>query len=165
MACKWGSFRVGSVVFSVVLSAVAALVSLPAAAEPCSEWTVVTLALDGSWGAGTADTQTAAIGSALRKCNAMSGPRSGSDCGAVLRAIKCGWTIGILCGSHRVLAASTDLAAAEKAAEARKNYLASLYGTDLPLCRHIVTVDPEGFVVTKKVAPPEAASTLKGAGR
>ena len=158
MARKWGSFRVGSVVFSVVLPAVAALVSLPAAAEPCSEWTVVTLALDGSWGAGTADTQGAAIASALRKCNAMSGQRS--DCGAELTAIKSGWTIGFLCGAHRVLAASTERAAAEKAAEARKNYLASLYGTDLPLCRHIVTVDPEGFVVTKKVAPPEAASTL-----
>jgi hypothetical protein len=63
-----------------------------------------------------------------------------------------------------VLAASTERGAAEKAAEARKNYLASLYGTDLSLCRHIVTVDPEGFVVIKKVAPPEAASTLKGAG-
>jgi hypothetical protein len=162
MARRWGSSRVGSVVFSIVLPAVGALVSLPAAAEPRPEWTVVTLALDGSWGVGTADTQGAAIASALRKCNAMSGQRS--DCGAEFTAIKSGWTIGFLCGAHRVLAASTQRVAAEQAAEARTIYLAALYGTDLPPCRHIVTVDPEGFVVTKKVASPGVASTLRDAG-
>jgi hypothetical protein len=54
----------------------------------------VTPALDGSWGAGTADTQGTAIGSAFRKCNAMSGQKS--DCGAEFTAIKRGWAIAFL---------------------------------------------------------------------
>src|SRR5688500_15827662 len=112
MARTWGSFRVGSVAPSCVLTALVAVIPLPAAAELCSEWTVVTLARERSWGAGTADSPGAAIASALRKCNAMSGGRS--DCGAEFTAIKCGWTIGFLCRDHRVLAASTDRVAVEQ---------------------------------------------------
>jgi hypothetical protein len=157
-----GSFRVGLVVFGLVLPVVAATgTPLPATAEPFEEWTVVTLARDGSWGAGTADTQSAAIAAALRKCNAMSGQRS--DCGAEFTAIKNGWTIGLLCGDHRALAASTDRVATEQAAEARRSYLATLYGADLPPCRRVLTVDPEGFVIAPKVDGPKAASISRDA--
>lgn len=148
MARTRGGVGVGLVVFGFVAPVVlGAVASLPAGAEPFEEWTVVTLAREGSWGAGTADTQSTAIASALRKCNAMS--VNGSDCGAEFTAIKNGWTIGLLCGNHRVLAASADRVAAEQAADARRMYLASLYGGDLPPCRHILTVDPEGFVIAK----------------
>jgi hypothetical protein len=153
MARIMGNFRVGLVVFGFVLATAR---PVPAAAESFDEWTVVTLARDGSWGAGTADTQGTAIASALRKCNAMSGQRS--DCGAEFTAIKKGWTIGLLCGDHRVLAASTDRVAAEQAAEARRSFIATLYGADLPPCRHILTVDPEGFVIANKVGGSHAAN-------
>jgi hypothetical protein len=89
----------------------------------------------------------------------MSGQKS--DCGAEFTAIKRGWAIAFLCRGHRVLADSTGRVAAEQAAEARRNHLATLYGTDLPPCRHIVTVDPEGFVL-KRLPPPDAASTFRG---
>ena len=152
------------VVFGLVLPAVlAAAIPLPATAEPFEEWTVVTLARDGSWGAGTAETQGAAIASALRKCNAMSGQRS--DCGAEFTAIKNGWTIGLLCGEHRVLAASTDRVAAEQAAKARRSYLATLYGADLPPCQHVLTVDPEGVALATKVGGSTAAIIPKDAAQ
>jgi hypothetical protein len=80
---------------------------VPLAAQHESEWTVVTLARDGSWGVGTSDHYGPALASALRKCEAISGGQS--DCGAEVTAVKQGWTLGILCGDHRVLVAATDL--------------------------------------------------------
>lgn len=142
-------------------SALIALGCTRAGAEPWSEWTVVTLALDGSWGTGTADSQSAAIASALRKCNAMAG--AVNDCGAEFTAIKSGWTIGFLCGEHRVLAAATDHFAAEQQAEDRKRYLATHYGTGFPPCRHIVTIDPDGFVVRTTGPGAKAVTTFNTA--
>jgi hypothetical protein len=55
MAPDWDHRRVGSAVAGLMASALVALGSTAAEAKPCSEWTVVTLALDGSWGTGTAD--------------------------------------------------------------------------------------------------------------
>jgi len=160
MARSKGGFSVGLAAFGFVVPAVLATAApLAEAAEPFEEWTVVTLARDGSWGAATADTQGAAIASAFRKCDAMSG--QSSDCGAEFTVIKNGWTIGLLCGDHRVLAASTDRVAAAQEAEARRRYLASLYGADLPPCRHVLTVDPEGFVTVKKVDGLKAATNSR----
>src|SRR5687768_3932134 len=96
----------------------------PLAAQGDTEWTVVTLARDGSWGVGTAELQGPAIASALRKCNAMSRK---SDCGAEFTAVRRGWTLGILCGDHRVLVAASELATAEEEAQARESSLRTLY--------------------------------------
>jgi hypothetical protein len=89
----------------------------------------------------------------------MSGGRS--DCGAEFTAIKSGWTIGLLCGDHRVLAAATDRVAVEQTVEARKNYLFTFYGDEFPACQHIVTVDSEGLVVAK-AAPSKVTNKLRG---
>jgi hypothetical protein len=126
----------------------ALLVPVPLAAQHESEWTVVTLARDGSWGVGTSEYYGPALASALRKCNAMS--KEQSDCGAEVTAVRQGWTLGILCGDHRVLVAATDLATAILDAEARQASLKDLYGDGLPGCARIVTVDPDSFATPGK---------------
>jgi hypothetical protein len=121
---------------------------VPLAAEHESEWTVVTLARDGSWGVGTSEHYGPALASALRKCNAMS--KEQSDCGAEVTAVRQGWTLGILCGDHRVLVAAPDLETAIQEAEARQTYLRDIYGDSLPGCSRVVLVDPHGFATPTK---------------
>jgi hypothetical protein len=116
---------------------------VPLAAQHESEWTVVTLALDGSWGVGTSEHYGPALASALRKCEAMSAGQS--DCGAEVTAVKQGWTLGILCGDHRVLVAAPDLTTAIMEAQARQMFLRDLYGDSLPNCLCVMWVDPQGF--------------------
>jgi hypothetical protein len=55
------------------LLAIALVSPIPLAAQHEQEWTVVTLALDGSWGVGTSEHYGPALASALRKCEATSG--------------------------------------------------------------------------------------------
>src|ERR1700741_2697170 len=121
-----------------ILTFLAAALAMPAslAAQHYPEWTVVTLARDGSWGAGTSEHYGPALASALRKCEAMAGGQS--DCGAEVTAVRNGWTLGILCGDHRVLVAETNLTAAILKAEARQSYLRDLYGQGLPACSCIM---------------------------
>jgi len=121
----------------------------PSFAEPVGQdWTVVTLAQNGSWGAATDPSQASAIASAIRDCNAMSAVPS--DCGASLSAIRGGWTFAVLCGDYKIIAAERDLAAAEAALLYREIDLASLYVGDLPPCQRVITVDPTGAVCAAK---------------
>lgn len=124
------------------------LLPAPLAAQPVSEWTVVTLALDGSWGVGTAEYYGPALASALRKCESMSDGQS--DCGADVTAVRQGWTLGILCGEHRVLVAATDLSTAILDAQARQMFLKELYGDGMPYCLSVMWVDPQGFAAAPK---------------
>ena len=138
----------------------ALLLPAPLAAQHESEWTVVTLARDGSWGVGTSEHYGPALASALRKCEAMLDGQS--DCGAEVTAIRMGWTLGILCGDHRVLVAATDLTTAIMEAQARQIYLRDLYGDSLPSCSCVMWVDPRGFAASSR-KPLGAART--GLGR
>lgn len=133
--------------FLAFLSAVL-LLPAPLAAQPVSEWTVVTLALDGSWGVGTSEYYGPALASALRKCEAMSNAQS--DCGADVTAVKNGWTLGILCGDHRVLVAASDLTTAIMDAQARQMYLKELYGDAMPDCSCIMWADPRSFAASSR---------------
>jgi hypothetical protein len=138
------------------LLAVLLLSPASVAAQHESEWTVVTLALDGSWGVGTSEYYGPALASALRKCEAMSDGQS--DCGAEVTAVRQGWTLGILCGDHRVLVAATDLTTAIMDAQARQIYLRELYGDSLPSCSCVMWVDPRGFAASSR-KPWSAART------
>ncbi len=95
-----------------------------------TEWIVVTMARDGSWGVGTSEYIGPALASALRKCEASS--KEQSDCGAEVTAVRKGWTLGILCGDHRVLVAGHGATTAIMDAQARQIYLRDLYGETLP---------------------------------
>ena len=129
----------------------------PLAAQHEQEWTVVTLARDGSWGVGTSEYYGPALASALRKCEAMSDGQS--DCGAEVAAVKQGWTLGILCGDHRVLVAATELTTAIMDAQARQMVLRDLYGDGLPSCSCVMWVDPRGFAASSR-KPWGAARTV-----
>lgn len=150
--------RRGTTILGLLLPAVL-MAAVPSAAQGDTEWTLVTLARDGSWGAGTAEQQGPAMASALRKCYAMSRQ---SDCGAEFTAVRRGWTLGILCGDHRVLVAARELVNAYREAQRRESVLRTLYGEALPVCWRIMTVDPDGFVTAAKGGPPRVANTGQG---
>jgi hypothetical protein len=132
------------------------MAAAPSAAQDHGEWTVVTLARDGSWGVGNSELQGQALASALRKCSAMS---QESDCGAEFTAVRRGWTLGLLCGDHRVLVAARELVNADREAQHRECDLKTLYGVGLPICWRVITVDPDGFV-TKGTRPDFAKVRL-----
>ena len=127
--------RPGGGLMKAFLAFFSAILLLPAplAAQPVSEWTVVTLALDGSWGVGSSEYYGPALASALRKCEAMSDGQS--DCGADVTAVKQGWTVGILCGDHRVLVAEADLTTAILEAQARQIFRLDPPAETTPSCR------------------------------
>jgi hypothetical protein len=139
------------------LLAITLLAPIPLAAQHEQEWTVVTLARDGSWGVGTSEYYGPALASALRKGEAMSD--SQSDCGAEVTAVRQGWTLGILCGDHRVLVAATELTTAIMDAQARQMVLRDLYGDGLPSCSCVMWVDPRGFAASSR-KPWGAARTV-----
>jgi hypothetical protein len=109
------------------------------------DWTVVTLATDGSWGVASARSQPQAIAKAIKACKAMAG-RS-SDCGAQFAATRGGWVIANLCGDRKIIATGHSLVEAEQEALYREISLQLHYVPDLPPCRRVVTVDPNGSTV------------------
>jgi hypothetical protein len=125
----------------------AARVSIAIAAEDWErDWTVVTMATNGSWGVGIDYPIGGAIATAIRECRAMSS--GGNDCGAAFAASRGGWIIGLLCGDHRILATGGDLKDAEATALNRELDLKRLYVPDLPACHRVLTVDSRGVVTT-----------------
>ena len=109
------------------------------------DWTVVTLAQNGAWGVATEMSITRAIAVAVADCKAMSA--EATDCGAMRTTIRGGWTVALLCGEHKIIAAEVERADAERAAMNREIHLHLHFGADVPRCKRIVTVDPAGTVV------------------
>jgi hypothetical protein len=109
------------------------------------EWTVVTLARNGSWGVANNVSQGQALAAAMRDCKAMAA--SPSDCGALSTAARGGWIIAKRCGDHNFVVSGTSFADAEKAALYREIDLQISYVPDLPPCMHVVTVDAFGNVM------------------
>jgi len=138
------SSRFVSIIALVIGSA--ARVSIAAAEDWERDWTVVTMAYNGSWGVGIGYPIADAIAAAIRECRAMSS--GGNDCGAALATSRGGWIIGLRCGDHRILATGEDLKDAEATALNREIDLKQLYVPDLPACQRVLTVDPRGVVTT-----------------
>src|SRR5262245_23255775 len=65
------------------------------------DFTVLTMAPDGSWGAATETQINHAIARAIANCKAISGAELG--CGAYFTSIRGGWSLGIRCGSENIL--------------------------------------------------------------
>jgi hypothetical protein len=108
------------------------------------EWTVVTMARDGSWGVANDASMSRAISAAIRDCRAMSAGQN--DCGAEFTTIRKGWTLALFCGDERILAAAKGREEAESSVELRIK-LKRAYLPDLPPCRRVLSVDPSGAVV------------------
>jgi len=109
------------------------------------DWTVVTLARDGSWGVASHSSQPQAMAEAIRRCKATA--RDANDCGAHSAAAKGGWIVANLCGGYKLIATGISLTDAEQEALNREISLQLFYVSDLPPCKRVVTVDPDGTIV------------------
>ena len=116
--------------------------ALPFASD---DWTVLTMAPDGSWGAATSYPIDQAIAAAIANCRIAYQREIG--CGAIFTSIQLGWSLGIRCGDRNIVVAEKTLAGAEQAALRREMELRQLYAPEMPPCRRVVTVDPNGMVV------------------
>jgi hypothetical protein len=117
----------------------------PSAMSPGGrDWTVVTMAPGGSLGVATAATAGEAIAQAIRNCRGMF--REGRGCGAQSRAVRTGWILAMRCGARNIIAAEASLSDAERAAADREAELRHVYVPDLPPCRRLLTVDPQGGI-------------------
>ena len=123
----------------------ALLLSVPQCMAWDHDWTVLTLARDGTWGVGTGSTQSQAIAEAIGFCRAVARPSS--DCGAQFMATRGGWLIANVCGDHKVIAGGSSLVEAELEALNREISLQLHYVRDLPPCTRVVTVDPSGAII------------------
>jgi len=129
---------------SVVLSAAPHI----SAAE--GDWTVVTIARDGSWGVGIAGSQGQAIAAAIRGCRARAG--KSSDCGAQFKTARGGWIVANLCGDRKIIAAGASREDAERAALHRESYTRWFYAPDMLPCTRVVTLTPLGVILEPNVA-------------
>ena len=109
-----------------------------------ANWTVVTVARGGAWGAFTSPSLAEAIAAAVRACKSIS--TGVNDCGAEFRAIRRGWTLAFLCGDHRILATGNSLREAEASIRFRTE-LKRAYVHDMPPCKQVLAVDPDGVIV------------------
>jgi hypothetical protein len=132
---------------SQAFAAIIGCLVMPAAAivPDQEDWTVVTMAPDGSWGAATELTVGQALAKAIGNCKAMSGTKIG--CGAQFRAIQAGWIVAIRCGDRNIVVAERRLSDAERAARERETDLREHYAPDMPPCRRVLTVNPRGGVM------------------
>ena len=89
-----------------------------ATAAQDGDWTVVTVAPDGSWGLATRRTVGEALAKAIRNCTALSGGQIG--CGAQTRTFRSGWFVGLRCGDSNIIAAEKRSADAERNASNRE---------------------------------------------
>jgi hypothetical protein len=102
------------------------------------------MAPDGSLGMAGAATAGRAIAQAIRNCKTMS--RNDIGCGAQSRAVRASWILAMRCSSTNIIAAEALLSDAERAAADREAELRRRYAPNLPQCRRVLTVDPQGGV-------------------
>jgi hypothetical protein len=140
------------------IAAIMACLVMPALAivPDQDDWTVVTMAPDGSWGSATELSVGQALARAIDNCKVMSGTKIG--CGAQSRAIQGGWVLATRCGDRNIVVSERRLADAERAARERETDLRQHYAPDLPPCRRVLTVNPRGGVVV--ATPQDEAGTV-----
>jgi len=109
------------------------------------EVTVLTMAPDGAWGVATDANASRAIAGAIAGCRTMS--RSEFGCGAQFTAIRGGFFFNISAGTENIIVAAGELADAERAAINREIDLKYRYTPEMPPCRRIVSVNPDGEIV------------------
>jgi uncharacterized protein DUF3306 len=146
------------------LLALGILIARPIAARAVDldELTVVTLARDGSWGVATAGSTGEAIAAAVRACRAMA--VAPTDCGAQFTTTRGKWVIANLCGDHQIIVGARVRADAEAAAIERELQTRQVYVPDLPRCRRVLTVDPNGVVLPSQAASAEETEERRAAG-
>ncbi len=128
------------------------------AADEETNWTVLTVARNGNWGIARAITQGEAIAVALLRCQAMTADES--DCGAEFVAFRSGLALALMCGDYRVIVTANDPAEADRFALDRLVVLRELYGSDFPVCQHLLQIDAHGALTTFKAKRHEGGYAL-----
>jgi hypothetical protein len=128
----------------------ALVLGVPTCKAADDDWTVLTMARDGSWGVACRSSQPQAMTEAIRFCVAMAGGAS-NGCGAQIAATRGGWVIGNLCGDQKIMASGSTLMEAEQEALNREISLQQSYVPDLPPCRRVVTVDTSRAIITSSL--------------
>ena len=134
--------------FTLSMTALAATFATSVVATPAGaddDWTVLTMAPDGSWGAATSFSINRAIAFAIANCKIAYQREIG--CGAIFTSIQAGWSLGIRCGHENIVVAEKTLAGAEQAATRREAERRQLYVPDMLSCRRVVTVDSNGTII------------------
>jgi hypothetical protein len=127
------------------------------------QWTVLTMAPDGSWGVATDLFINRAIADAIGMCRRMSGKQLG--CGAFFVSVQAGWSLGVRCGQENILAADQHLENAERIARERELELRYVHAAQVGPCRRVVTVTPEGRVIAPEQEPQIALPDARLSGR
>ena len=110
------------------------------------DYTVLTI-YGNAWGAATDPIFDRAIARAIADCNARSGTDIG--CGAFFISVQAGWSLGVICGRKNIVVSDKDLSEAERVASRRELELRTHYVPDMPACVRVVTIDPNGRLVTR----------------
>jgi hypothetical protein len=148
--------------FALSMTALPATLATSVVATPADaddDWTVLTMAPDGSWGAATSFSINRAIAFAIANCKIAYQREIG--CGAIFTSIQAGWSLGIRCGRENIVVAEKTLAGAEQAATRREAERRQLYVPDMPSCRRVVTVDSNGTIIVPH-ADGRATSEIVG---
>ncbi|MET0650876.1 MAG: hypothetical protein ABWY63_00060 [Hyphomicrobiaceae bacterium] len=138
----------------------ALLLGCPAGMAADDDWTVLTMAQDGSWGVACDGAQWRAMAEAMRFCRSMAGATGASDCGANFAATKGGWIVANLCGDYKVLATGATLGDAETEVLNREISLQLQFVPDLPPCRRVVTVDAGRSTIVSSLRIPPARTNF-----
>ena len=136
------------------------LTGIPAGMAADDDWTVLTMAQDGSWGVACHGSQWRAMAEAMRFCRSMAGASGASDCGANFATTRGGWIVANLCGDYKVLATGATLSEAEAEALNREISLQLQFVPDLPPCRRVVTVDAGRSTIVSSLRIPPARTNF-----
>jgi hypothetical protein len=121
-----------------------------------ADWTVLTMAPDGAWGAATDGYVNQAIATAIMRCRAKSARTLG--CGAYMASIQNGWAVGLRCDGESILATGATLVEAATMARRREEQFRLHYQPTLANCRRVVSVSASGVVT--EYGPGQLGSDL-----
>ena len=126
----------------------------PVLAKASAEWmndvTVLAIAPDGTWGTATESSFDRALVKAIADCKSRY--RHELGCGYRSVSVRVGWILAMRCGRENIIVAAKTLRAAEQAAINSELDLRRDYKPDMPPCVRVVSVTPDGGIVTSDAA-------------
>lgn len=108
--------------------------------------TVLTVASNGAWGTATREHTSAAIAAAIVDCRQRAAGIgiTGSDCGARQVYARNGWLLAYACGERMFAVSGRTLPEAHAVAGAQEINWRKMHRLDIPACRLVVTIGPDG---------------------
>ena len=107
---------------------------------------MLVIAPDGTWGTATEPFVHQALAKAIANCKNKY--RHDIGCGYRSTSIRAGWSFVMRCGRENIIVAGKTLHAAEQAAVDSELNLRRDYYPDTPPCVRVVSVNPDGEIIT-----------------